>query len=81
MERVSHRRGGTIQAMLAACSAVLAVLAAVWPQWIEALGVDPDQGSGFLEWAIPVALAVIAALLFVAARHSRQTQRALGQRG
>jgi hypothetical protein len=37
-----------------------AVLAAIWPTWIEAFGVDPDRGDGSLEWAIGIVLAAVA---------------------
>ena len=31
----------------------------VWKDWIEIVfGVDPDQGSGALEWAVVVVLAI-----------------------
>jgi hypothetical protein len=81
MQRVSPRRRTRIQEVLAACSAALAVLAALAPQWIEAFGIDPDQGSGFLEWALPVALAVAAVLLTLAAKRNRRAWRALGPTG
>jgi H+/Cl- antiporter ClcA len=49
-----------------------AVLAAIWPHWIEAFGVDPDRSDGSLEWAIPIVLAAAALVLgFVARRHWR----------
>jgi hypothetical protein len=81
MQRVSPRRRIPIQEVLAACSAALAVLAALAPQWIEVFGIDPDHGSGFLEWALPVALAVAAGLLTVAAQRNRRACRALGPTG
>jgi hypothetical protein len=37
----------------AVVTAVLGTLTAVFPTWIEAIfGVDPDHGSGAVEWAI-----------------------------
>jgi hypothetical protein len=84
MSRVSPRRRTTIQAVLlvlAGCTAALAVLAALWPQWIETLGADPDQGSGSLEWLIPIALAGTAILLAVAYRLSRRVWYAAEQTG
>lgn len=69
-----------ILAVLAVGSAALAALAAFWPQWIEEiLGVEPDQGSGALEWALPLGLLVVAAFLAVAARSSWRSRAALEQ--
>jgi hypothetical protein len=43
---------------------VLLVLTAAWPEWIEAIfGVEPDGGSGALEWALVAVLAVCALAL------------------
>ena len=80
MRRVSPPRSSTVQSTLAVVSAALAVLAAVRPQWLEALGLDPDHGSGFVEWAVPIGLALVAVALLLAARHSR-ARHALGQTG
>jgi hypothetical protein len=42
---------------------LLAVLTALNPQWIEAVsGIDPDRGSGALEWTAVAALAALALL-------------------
>ncbi len=49
-----------IPAVVAGC---FAVLAAVWPDWLETFGVHWDYGDGALEWAVPLAMAVIAAAL------------------
>lgn len=47
---------------------VLAVLAAVFPDWIEVTGWDPDNHSGALEWSIVAVLAVISLASAIAAR-------------
>lgn len=58
-----------LESLLAAVSAVLAVFTAVWPTWIEGLfEVEPDAGSGALEWAIVAAFACAAVVLAVLAR-------------
>lgn len=48
-----------LQAALTALFGVLAVLTLVKPDWIEwAFKIDPDRGSGALEWVIVIVLAV-----------------------
>jgi hypothetical protein len=57
------------EAAAALCTCCLALLTVVWPEWIERLfGVDPDHGSGRLEWAFVAALAVAAVTASVATR-------------
>ena len=61
------RRRLRIQVVLAVISAALSILTMVLPTWIEELtGLEPDAGSGALEWAIAgifLAAAVVSALL------------------
>jgi hypothetical protein len=54
---------------LAVASALLCALTLVVPDWIEVvLRVDPDAGSGALEWAVAIAFAAAAARFGLAAR-------------
>jgi hypothetical protein len=44
-----------VETWLAAVTGLLFVLSLFWPEWLEALGFDPDHGSGSvlaarLEW-------------------------------
>jgi apolipoprotein N-acyltransferase len=58
------RRRFWIETVLASGCALLAVVTAVWHDWIElGFDVDPDHGSGALEWLI-VALALAVAVAF-----------------
>ena len=50
-----------VEFALAAVFVLLAILTAVNPQWIEAVfGIDPDGGSGGLEWVTVVAFGALA---------------------
>jgi hypothetical protein len=60
---------------------ILAVVTAVWPQWIELLfGVRPDEGSGALEWAIVAVFGAAAVVTSVLARRDfKRLQTAKGE--
>jgi len=59
-----------IETALALASAALFVVTLVWKDWIEIVfRVDPDAGSGALEWAI-VAVAVCSTFVFAALARS-----------
>ncbi len=57
-----------LETALACAGLTLAVIAAIWRDWIEIVfDIDPDKRSGSLEWLIVVACLVIAAICGVAA--------------
>jgi hypothetical protein len=59
-----------LETVLAAATALLAVLTALWQDWIEIVfGVDPDRHSGSVEVLIVCALAAATAVLAIAARY------------
>jgi hypothetical protein len=58
-----------VESGLAVITAALFVLTLVSQEWIEEIfGVDPDEGSGALEWAIVAALAVATVAFTLLAR-------------
>jgi hypothetical protein len=66
-----------VELTLAIVAAVLAVVTAINAEWIEWLtGLDPDGGSGALEWCIVVVLALGAVVAGVLARRDLRTWHA-----
>jgi hypothetical protein len=64
------RRRFWVEAGLATASAILFLATLVVPAWIEAVfRVDPDGGSGSLEWLIAAAFAAATVVLALGARH------------
>jgi len=65
---------------LAIVTGILFVITLVWHDWIEIImNVDPDQGSGLLEWLVVGALFVVTIVLFILARYEwRKAQAAIG---
>jgi hypothetical protein len=67
-----------IEVGLGVASAVLLILTLITREWVELIfGVDPDGGSGVLEWLI-VAVLVLLTLVFsaLARRERRRPLRA-----
>jgi hypothetical protein len=63
-----------IERGLAVVSGLLFVVTLLWKEWIEIIfGVDPDSGSGALEWAISFGfLAITVAFTMLARREQRR---------
>lgn len=60
-----------IEGALALVSSALALATLVWRDWLELVfGVDPDHGSGAVEWGIVALLAAIALVSAALARRS-----------
>jgi hypothetical protein len=54
---------------LAVVSAALLVVTIAWPEWIELVfRLDPDYGSGWLEWAIVVVASALTVTFSIGAR-------------
>jgi hypothetical protein len=65
-----------VEIVLAVVFAVLAVVTAIWPTWIEAIFEEsPDAGSGALEWAIVGVFGLLAVASAVLARRDYQGLR------
>jgi hypothetical protein len=66
-----------LEAFLAVAFGILAVVTALWPTWIESItGLDPDAGSGSLEWGIVAVFAVVALGATAIARHDYRSLKA-----
>jgi hypothetical protein len=66
----------TLEGLAGLTSLVLAVLTVVNREWIEELtGLEPDAGSGALEWLIVIAFGLAAVLLGRMAWRDRQRLR------
>ncbi|RZT19231.1 hypothetical protein EV589_3495 [Mycobacterium sp. BK558] len=58
-----------IEAALLSLFAITMLVAAACPYWIELVfGVDPDGGSGALEWTIAAGCGILAILAVMTAR-------------
>jgi Flp pilus assembly protein TadG len=77
--RSIHRRA-RFEWAVASTASVLAVVTLVWHDWIEiAFGADPDEGSGAVEWAIVLVLALVASGAAVAGSYEMRQARAVSQ--
>jgi hypothetical protein len=63
----------TVLAVLAGLLAVVTAIDAEWIEWL--LGVDPDGGSGALEWALAAGLGAASLTLAVVSRRSHLRSR------
>ena len=57
-----------IEISLGTLALALFVLTLFWHDWIEAFGVDPDRGTGALEYGVGVALGLVAVVMPLLAR-------------
>lgn len=65
-----------IEVVLSAFLAMVTILTAVWPRWIEGLfGSGPDAGNGTTEWLFVAALAVITVAVSALARRDLHRAR------
>ena len=63
------RRRFWVDSVAAVVTGVMLVVTALWPDWIERVfAVDPDGGSGELEWLLVAALALATVVLGLLAR-------------
>jgi hypothetical protein len=71
-----------VETILAVIGAALSLLTLVWSEWIEEIfGVDPDGGSGSLEWIIALGFLVVAIALGLLARRGQRRLRTLAVTG
>jgi hypothetical protein len=64
----------------AAVACFLAVLALVWPKWVEGVfGIDPDHGNGSFEWELVVGCWIVTGMCAAVARRDwRRAEPASG---
>lgn len=71
------RRRMTLEAVLAGCFLALALTTTVFLEWFEALtGLEPDGGSGALEWGLTAAFGLASVTAAVLARRDLTRVRA-----
>jgi hypothetical protein len=63
MHRTKRRSRFWVESAVTIALAGLAVITFLWPDWVEILfKIDPDEGSGMLEWGIVVLLSAATLL-------------------
>jgi hypothetical protein len=67
-ERPQLRGRFWVEAALASLTSLLFGLTLLWPEWIEAMGLDPDHGNGAWEWTMTLGLAAVTVTSAVTAR-------------
>jgi hypothetical protein len=70
---MNARRAMRLETALGMLTGGLALVTLVWRDWIEAvLRVDPDRGSGAVEWLAVGVLAIASISCFLLARRERR---------
>ena len=68
-DRAQLRTRFWVEVSLASATTLLAVVMLISREWIEIVfGFDPDNGSGLVEWAIVISLALATVLFGLLAR-------------
>lgn len=62
------------ETVLAGLCGALTVITLVWPDWIEAIGFDPDGGDGGAEWYLVACLGLLT-VSWVALAHREFTRQ------
>jgi hypothetical protein len=78
--RRTLRKRFCLKTSMAAITSILFLITLLWRNWIELVfNVDPDAGSGSIEWLIVAVLFVMTLALFLLARRDwRIAQKTLG---
>jgi hypothetical protein len=67
-QRPALRARFWLEVLLAVLTGAAAIATIIWPAWIELVfGAEPDEGSGTVELAITVTIAIVSVFLSAAA--------------
>ena len=70
---MSRRMVEHVDTVLGVLTGGLALVTLAWREWIEAVfRIDPDHGSGAVEWLAVATLAVASIVCFLLARRERR---------